>query len=561
MPSEAAQSAAIAALQARLPGQVRSDRLTRALYATDASIYEITPDAVCLPKSAEDVAAIVEVCSEHRTPITPRGAGTGLTGGAVNTGVQIDLSRHMCQIRDLDTEARTVRVGPGVVLDELNAYLAPHRLYFAPDVATSSRATIGGMIGNNSCGAHSVYIGRTVNHIRQIQVVLSDASIVNWGDGSASNGGAFAQRCVETIARVGNELADEIKRRWPTVMRRNGGYALDRLQLDDGRANADTIIVGSEGTLGIVTEATLNLLPIPAHKGLVVAHFNDMLSSLAATPVILKHNPAAVELVDKLILDATLMNPSMLRRRWFLDGDPAAILIIELYDEDAGDLQRRLNDLAADLKRQHLGYAWPIISDPAKQGDPWEVRKSGLGLLMSIPGDNQPYAFVEDTAVEPDRLHDYIKRFGEIMSEEGVDQAGYYAHASVGCLHVRPVLNLKRGRDVSRMRRIADRISSLAQDFGGTMTGEHGDGLVRSEWLAKIYGPRITAGFRAIKAAFDPQNLLNPGKIVDPLPMDENLRLGDSFRTQEPLTILNYEKHGGIAGLAGMCTGVGQCRR
>lgn len=561
MPAETAQSAVIAALTQRFPGQIRSDRLARALYATDASIYEITPDAVFFPRSVEDVCAAVAICSEHGMPVTPRGAGTGLTGGAVNRGVQMDLARHMGQIGELDVEARTVKVGPGVVLDELNAYLAQHGLYFAPDVATSSRATIGGMIGNNSCGAHSVYVGRTVNHIKQVELVLSDASTVRWGEGLALNGNSFANECVETIRRVGQDLADEIKRRWPTVMRRNGGYALDRLQLSNGQINPDTIMVGSEGTLSITTGATLNLLPLPKHKGLVVAHFKDMLSSLAAVPAILAHQPAAIELVDKLILDATLMNPAMLRRRWFIDGDPAAILIIELYDEDAADLERRLNDLAGDLKRQSLGYAWPIISDPSGQADPWEVRKSGLGLLMSIPGDDQPYAFVEDTAVEPDRLHDYIKRFGEIMAEEGVQQAGYYAHASVGCLHVRPVLNLKRDQDVKRMRRVADRISSLALDYGGTMTGEHGDGLVRSEWLAKIYGPRIIDGFRAIKAAFDPQNLLNPGKIVDPLPMDENLRYGADFQSSEPLTILNFEKHGGMAGLAGMCSGVGQCRQ
>lgn len=551
---------ALAEIAASIEGEVRTDALSRAIYATDASIYEIVPDGVVLPKHADDVGTCVRICAKHHVPITARGAGTGLTGGAVNRGVQIDLSHHMNRIVAIDPQAQTVRVQPGVVLDELNAALAHHNLHFAADVATSSRATIGGMIANNSCGAHSVSIGRTVNHMLALDVVLSDGSRATWGENADTADTPVAQAGEAAINAVVRELHDEIETRYPKVLRRNGGYALDRVRTDD-RVNVETILCGSEGTLAIIVEATLKLTPLPKHKGMIVAHFDDMLASLAATPQALTHKPAAVELVDKFILDATKANPAMARRRSFLKGDPAAILVCELYDEDESDLLMRLHALADDLQQNGHGYAHPVIMDAAEQADVWEVRKGGLGLLMSIPGDRQPYAFVEDTAVDPARLRDYIECFSRILHEEGVDQAGYYAHASVGCLHVRPVLNLRLSSDVTRMHRIADRISSLALEFGGTMTGEHGDGIVRSEWLEKMYGPKIIAAFKRIKQTFDPDNILNPGKIVDPLPMTSNLRYGEGFSSAELPTELDFSKHGGMAGLANMCSGVGQCRQ
>ncbi|GJM25546.1 MAG: oxidoreductase [Phycisphaerae bacterium] len=552
---------ALSEIAAAIEGGVRSDRLSRALYSTDASIYEMTPDGVVLPKSVEDVRAAVKICNEHGVPITARGAGTGLAGGAVNLGIQLDCSRHLDRIIEIDPKGRSVRVGPGVVLDELNAALKPHGLQFAPDVATSSRANLGGMIANNSCGAHSVSSGRTCDHIKSIDVVLSDGSLVRWGADAEQTDNALARECEEVLRLVASDEAAEIKARFPKVFRRNGGYALDRLENANGRINADTIICGSEGTLGVVVEATLNLVELPKHKGLVVAHFEDMLASLSATPIVLEHDPAAVELIDRLIVNAAMHNPGMSTRRAWIKGDPAAVLICELYDDDERRLEERLVVLSEDLEKRTEGYAFPVISAANEQANVWEVRKAGLGLLMSEPGDDQSYAFVEDTAVEPARLRDYIERFAKILKEEGVEQAGYYAHASVGCLHVRPVLNLKKDGDVKRMYRVADRVSSLALEFGGTMTGEHGDGIVRSCWLEKMYGPRIIAAMKRIKQTFDPKGILNPGKIVDPLPMTENLRYGGSFESQDFKTTLDFSAHGGMAGLAGMCSGVGQCRQ
>lgn len=560
-PISPAAAAVLAELGTDTTCECRADLLARALYATDASIYEITPDAVVWPRSVADVQAAVRACARHGVPLTPRGAGTGLSGGCVNRGVQLDVSRHLNRILDVDPPRRTARVQPGVVLDELNAVLKPHGLHFSPDVATSNRATIGGMIGNNSAGAHSLVMGRTNDHVLGVDVVLSDGSVHAWGTGGSGDGNELARRCNEAVAAVLRDYGDEIAARFPKVFRRNGGYALDRLRSDNGRLNTEQLIVGSEGTLGIVVEATLSLLPLPQERGLVVVHYTDLLAALQSVPTILEHQPSAIELVDHLILDGTKDNAAMQRRRWFLEGDPAAVLIVEFYEEDAGRLQRRLAELAADLKARAIGYAWPIITDLPRQADVWDVRKAGTGLLMSRPGDTQPYDFVDDCAVDPARLHDYIVRLQEILAAEDIPRTGYYAHASVGLLHVRPALNLKTREGVQKLRRIADRVSLLVKEFEGAMTGEHGEGLVRSEWIERMFGAQLVEAFRRVKTAFDPQGLFNPGKIVDPLPMDANLRHGEGFKSQQPPTVLDFSAHGGMAGLAEMCSGLGECRK
>jgi FAD/FMN-containing dehydrogenase/Fe-S oxidoreductase len=553
-------------------GDVRTDRLARTLYATDASIYEIVPDGVVLPRCTADIVSTVRLCAQYGVPVTARGAGTGLTGGCVNRGVQLDLSRYLNRILHIDARAGTAHVEPGVVLDELNAAIKPHGLQFAPDVATSSRATIGGMIANNSCGAHSLIYGRTVDHILALDVVLSDGSRHTYGaprgltggaqeDVPQAAGNALAARGDALLSQLRSELADEIAARYPKVLRSNGGYALDRLRVDGGRLTTERLLSGSEGTLGIITSAVVKLIALPRHKGLVVVHFAALQEALNSVPKMLKHQPAAVELIDKFITDASKDNPTFAHKRGFLQGDPAAILIVEFYEEDAGRLQERMAGLAADLRGQGCGYAWPLLTDATQQQYVWDVRKAGTGLLMSRPGERQPYDFVDDTAVDPAVLGPYMEKFRQIMVEEGCEQAGYYAHASVGCLHVRPVLNLRRRDDIERMHRIADRVSSLALEYGGTMTGEHGDGLVRSCWLEKMYGPRLTAAFRQIKETFDPQNILNPGKIVNAPAMTANLRYGEGYRVQQPLTLLDFSAHGGMAGLAEMCSGLGQCRQ
>jgi len=548
-------------LRTRVHGELRTDRLTRAIYATDASIYQIVPDGVLLPRCTADIVAAAQLCGDHAVPLTARGAGTGLTGAAINRGLIVDCSRYFNRILALDPQGRTVRVEPGVVLDELNAVLKPHGLHFAPDVATGSRATVGGMIALNSCGARSILYGRTVDHVLSLEVVLADGSRCTWGQGRAAPDNPLAQKCEEVLARIALEHADEIAARYPKVLRSNGGYALDRVRVADGRPNVETVICGSEGTLAIVVGATLRLTPLPKCKALLTVQFAELLPALEAVPVALEHGPAAVELIDELILRATACNPTMAKRRWFVDGCPQGVLVCELCDDEPTRLRRRLRDLEADLRRRSSGTNLRLIDDPARQTDVWELRKAGLGLVMSAPGDRQPLAFIEDAAVEPRRLPEYVARLDQLLAEEGITQIGHYAHASVGCLHVRPVLNLKQRDDIERMRRIAERVSRLVCAFGGTISGEHGDGIVRSQWLELMYGPRILAAFAQLKRTFDPAGILNPGKIVEPLPMTENLRLGPEYRTRDVSTTLDFSAYGGMAGLAEMCSGVGQCRQ
>jgi FAD/FMN-containing dehydrogenase/Fe-S oxidoreductase len=551
-------------LAAQLAGEIRTDRLSRTLYATDASIYEIIPDAVVMPKTADDVARTVQFCAQHKLPVTGRGGGTGLHGGCINRGIIIDFTRYMNRVLEFDPQRRVIRVEPGVVLDELNALLARHGLQFPPDVATSSRATVGGMIANNSCGAHSMIYGRTVDHVIDLDLVLADGSQCRWGRDQEPTDNPLAARCANELRRILNEQGDLITERFPKVSRSNGGYALDRLQVanaNNGPLNAAPLLSGSEGTLCVMTAATLNVIPLPKCKGLVNVHYDDLIKAFESVPTLLTHQPAAIELVDKFILDATKDNPAMQRRRWFLQGDPAALLTVEFYDEDEASLKRRMDELVAALERDQIGYAYTRIDEPAKQEDVWAVRKGGTGLLMSQPGPTQPYDFVDDCAVDPSRLADYMIRLRQVLAEEGAEQAGYYGHASVGVVHVRPALNLRQQRDIQRLRRIGDRIASLVAEFGGAMTGEHGDGIVRSEWIERTYGKELVEVFRQIKQRFDPDNILNPGKIVDPLPMDGTLRYGVGYEADDPSTMLDFGKFGGMAGLADMCSGIGQCRQ
>ncbi len=548
------------ALAPKIQGIARFDRLARTLFATDASIYEIIPAGVVWPKCTDDVVSIVHACREHAVPIVPRGAGTGLTGGCVGHGLVIDSSRFLTDIRQIDVANRTVRVQPGVVLDELNRRLAVHGLHFAPDVATANRATIGGMIANNSCGARSVHYGRTVDHVAELTVVLSDGNVVTWPAPMAEQSHAVSHIESE-LFRIAIDHREEVGRRFPKLMRHNGGYALDRICDDTGPINPVTIICGSEGTLCMVVEAVLKLTPLPNHTAMLIVHFDDLLDALSSTSAILAHRPSAIELVDNMILTAASQSTANEASHASVDLAATAVLLIELIDEDGAELNDRLRALMTDLEQQDIGRDRRLLTDALHQRAVWGLRRRGLGLLMSRPGDEQSYAFVEDTAVDPSRLREYIARFRDILAAEGIRQAGYYAHASVGVIHVRPVLNLKTAAGVANMRRIADCVSSLAMEFGGAMTGEHGDGLLRSCWLEKMYGPQLLKAFRDVKHAFDPVNLFNPGKIVDPLPMTENLRYGPQYTSSSVKTHLDFSTHGGPAGLAEMCSGVGECRK
>ena len=551
-------------LTRQLEGEVRFDTISRALYSTDASVYQIQPLGVVIPKTRRDIIRTIEICARHRCPLTMRGGGTSQGGQAIGEGIQIDTSKYYNRVLEVSEAGRWVRVEPGIVLDELNAQLAPIGLRFAPDISTASRATIGGMMANNSCGARSVVFGKTIDHVLEQTVALSDGTVVHFRDlprGEIPAGDTLEASCYRTVLRLASEHAAEIDRRYPKILRRVGGYNLDEFTDPAKPVNLARMLVGSEGTLGVVLEAKLRLVPLPRAKAVMVIAFADLLESLRAAPVILRHNPSAVEVMDKAILDNTRQNAGLDSiRNKFIAGDPAATLCVEFYGDRKEDLPPRLVALEQDLRSQRLGYHYHSETDPAQQARVWNLRESALGLSTAMKQDAKSISFVEDTAVAPEKLSEFIGRFLQIIQRHQTT-AGVYAHASVGCLHVRPVINLKTGEGVAKFQSIATEVANLVIEFGGALSGEHGDGLVRSPFMCQMFGPVLYEAFREIKRTFDPLGILNPGKIVDAPPMTSNLRFGAGYQTPSPQTWFDYSEYGGLGGAVEMCSGVGACRK
>jgi FAD/FMN-containing dehydrogenase/Fe-S oxidoreductase len=546
-------------------GEVRFDRVSRLLYSTDASMYQVMPVGVVLPRTEEDVIATVEMARRYGVPLLPRGGGTSLAGQTVGAAVVIDYSKYMRSVLDVDTEARTARVQPGIILDELNRHLTPSRFLFAPDPSTSNRGNVGGALGNNSCGAHSVVWGKTSDNVSALRTVLSDGTLADLGQLDKTGLETMAARdgLLGSIARelgtIGHEYGDEVAARYPKIMRRVSGYNLDLLGTGDGLDLAQ-FLVGSEGTLVNITEATLKLVPIPERKVLAVLHFANLIESMEATVATLELAPAAVEHIGAMILRQARAQPEFARLMDWVQGDPEAVLVVEFTGDTEAELTAKLDALDRRMKKSGLGYAVTRLVEPAAQARVWAVRRAGLGLIMNVPGPAKPLAFVEDTAVSPERLPEFVRRFDEIVRENGTE-AGYYGHASVGCLHIRPLIDPKSQDGIDRMARIADDISGLVLEFGGSLSGEHGDGLVRSQFLEKMFGPSIVEAFGRVKRAFDPDGLMNPGKIVDPASMTENLRYGVDYETVEPPTALSFQREGGLAAAIEMCNGQGACRK
>ncbi|MBZ5673801.1 MAG: FAD-binding protein [Acidobacteriia bacterium] len=552
-------------LESQIQGEVRFDTITRALYSTDASVYMIRPLGVAIPKNREDVIRIVQICGRMRCPLTMRGGGTSQAGQAIGEGLQVDISKYFNRVLEVNAEERWARVEPGVVLDELNAQLAPLGLRFAPDISTASRATIGGMMANNSAGARSVLYGKTIDHVLEQTVVLSDGSIAEFREiprHAVPQGDATMEaRCYQTVLRLAAEHADEIDRRYPKVLRRVGGYNLNDFVDQAAPVNLAKMMVGSEGTLGVVLEAKLRLVPLPKAKAVMVIEFADLLEALSAAPVIVSHGPSAVEVMDQAILDNTRQNANLDRiRKSFIEGDPAATLCVEFYGDKKEDLPPRLVALEEDLRARKLGYRYHTDTDPVSQARIWSLREAALGLSMAMKEDAKSISFVEDTAVAPEKLSEYIGRFLKIVHEHGTT-AGVYAHASVGCLHVRPVVNMKTEEGVAKFESLAKAVANLVLEFGGALSGEHGDGLVRGPFMRQMFGDRLYEAFREIKRTFDPHGIFNPGKIVDSPPLTSNLRFGAGYKTPNPTTWFDYSDFGGFGGAVEMCSGVGACRK
>ncbi len=539
------------ALDGRIEGEVRFDEVTRALYSTDASAYQLHPMGVVLPRTREDIVNAVGTAARLGCAVTMRGGGTSQAGQAIGEGLIIDTSKYYNRILEINAGERWARVEPGIVLDELNAALKPHNLRFAPDISTASRATVGGMMANNSAGARSVLYGKTIDHVLEQTILLANGEIIS----------SDHPPLLREVQRIAMENADEIDRRFPKVLRRVGGYNLDCFTDPGKPANLSKIMVGSEGTLGVVLEAKINLVPLPKAKAVLAIQFRDLLEALAATPAILLHKPSAVEVMDAFILDNTRQSPRLEAiRRTFLEGDPGALLCVEFYADRADELPPRLCALEADLRERRTGYHFFHALDLPAQQRIWSLREAALGLSMAQKGDAKSLSFVEDTAVAPERLSEYIGRFLALIRKHGTS-AGVYAHASVGCLHVRPVVNMKTAEGVAKFQAIANDVADLVLEYGGALSGEHGDGYVRSPFMEKMFGPKIYQAFRAIKRLFDPQGILNPGKIVDAPPLASNLRFGAGYQSPNPATYFDYSEYGGMGGAVEMCSGVGACRK
>ena len=546
-----------------MDAEVRFDTVSRALYSTDASVYKLQPLGVIIPRTRAALIDVVNLCMKHRVSLTMRGGGTSQAGQAIGEGVIVDCSKYLHRVIEVNAEERWARVEPGVVLDELNAQLAPLGLRFAPDISTASRATLGGMMANNSAGARSVLYGTTIHHVLEQTVMLADGSIVEFREMPRSAvpvGDTLEAACYSKVLGLAQQHEAEIDKRYPKILRRVGGYNLNEF-VGDGPVNLAKMMVGSEGTLGVILEAKVKLVPLPKAKAVMVIGFGDLLEALAAAPAILEHKPSAIEVMDRAILSGAGQNAGLEKtRREFIAGDPAATLCVEMYDDSKEALPPRLAALEADLRGKKFGESYRAETDLAQQQRIWGLREAALGLSMAVKEDAKSISFVEDTAVAPGKLSEFIGRFLEIIREHETT-AGIYAHASVGCLHVRPVVNLKTADGVAKFESIANAVAELVLEYGGALSGEHGDGLVRSPFMRQMFGDALYEAFRDIKRTFDPHNIFNPGKITDAAPVTSNLRFGAGYMSPNPQTFFDYSDWGGMGGAVEMCSGVGACRK
>jgi FAD/FMN-containing dehydrogenase/Fe-S oxidoreductase len=554
-------------------GEFHTDVVRRTVYATDASVYREQPLAVACPRDADDVRLLIAAAGQYGVGLIPRGGGTSLAGQVVGNGVVVDVSRHMTRILEVNAGERWAWVEPGVILDELNRHLQPDGVFFAPETSTSNRCTVGGMVGNNSCGAHSLIYGSTREHLLEIRALLSDGSEVIFSEATKTeflektSGKTMENRIYSTI----NELLSnpghqsEIRAQFPkeSIRRRNNGYAIDYL-LDmtpfGGRKpfNLCPLIAGSEGTLVFVTSVKIKLSPLPPPlKALVCIHLRSVEEALHANLIALQHQPEAVELIDRVILECTKDNLLQQRNRFFVQGDPGAILIVEFAGDDEPTLRSRSEQLERNMKSAGYGYHFPFIcgNDVNRV---WALRKAGLGVLSNIKGDAKPVSVIEDTAIAPEDLPGYIADFKNILTRYGLSCV-YHAHIATGELHLRPVLNLKKEDDVRLFRTIAEKTALLVKKYRGSLSGEHGDGRLRGEFIPLMYGNIVYQLFNDIKQGFDPNGIFNPGKIVDTPPMDSSLRYIPSREKFKPF--FDYSATLGMVRAVESCNGSGDCRK
>jgi len=567
------------ALKQSLDGDVFTDQVQKVIYATDASSYREIPMAVTRPKNKEDIRKIIDFARKNGTSVIPRAGGTSLAGQVVGPGIVVDISKYMNKIGELNLTERSIEVEPGVILSELNQFLFKHNLQFAPETSTANRCCIGGMLGNNSCGLHSLVYGSTREHILEVEGILSDGTDVRFGALSTEE---FQLKCSgnpelletkiyrniqETLTDSFNQLQIRNEYPDPKVTRRNNGYALDVLLETNPftgngkRFNFCKLLAGSEGTLVFITKIKLNLIPLPPKfQGLVCAHFNTLEDSFYGNIVALRHYPDAIELTDDIILNCTLENIEQRKNRFFIEGNPKAILTIEFSADTNEEIQEKARILEEDLRKEGYGYHFPLFTDKESIKKIWELRKAGLGLLSNIPGDKRNVTVIEDTAVAPEYLPQYIREFDQIIAQYGLTCV-YYGHIATGELHLRPLLNLKDPEDVKIYYSLAKEVAQLVKKFRGSLSGEHGDGRLRGEFIPLMLGQHNYELIRKLKYTWDPQNILNPGKIVDTPSITEDLRIMMGQPSFKANTLFNYAPHGDLLRSVEMCNGSGDCRK
>jgi FAD/FMN-containing dehydrogenase/Fe-S oxidoreductase len=552
-------------LRRKIKGEAYFDDVTRYLYSTDASLYEIQPVGVIVVRDKDDVVQAIRTAAKYGVSILPRGGGTSLAGQAVGQSLVIDCSKFMNRILELNAGERWVRVEPGLVRDELNQQIKHTGLHFAPETATSNRANIGGMVGNNSSGTRSIVFGKTVDHVLELRTILANGDEVLFSELMPTE---YEAKCRQKnlegqiyreTQRIVRENESEIRARFPKVMRRVGGYNLDEL-VDRENWNLSKILTGSEGTLACIVEAKLKLEPLPKATALLVVHFTDLIESLRAASTILQHGPAAVELLDDVIISLAHKNLEIRQLCTFVQGRPQALLLVEFFGDSGEEVREKLAMTETSLRQAGFGYAYVQALSPEEQARAWNVRKAGLGILQSMKGDAKPVAFIEDACVPVKVLPDYIAQVVAIVKKHGRDLS-IYGHASVGVLHVRPVLNLKQAEDVKILRQISEEVFELVRRYSGAWSGEHGDGLVRSYLNEKFFGAKLYQAFRELKCAIDPSGLMNPGKIVEAQSIEENLRINPTYQARQIPTHFRFSEDGGFNRAVEMCTGVGACRK
>jgi FAD/FMN-containing dehydrogenase len=565
-------------LKKRFTGDLRLDSASKILYSTDASMYQIEPLGVAIPKTQDDLQAAVELAAKYRIPILPRGSGSSLGGQAIGEALILDCSRYLDSIIEIDPETHSAIVEPGVILASLNRQAAKHGLMFGPDPASAERATLGGVIGNNATGAHSILYGMSADHLIDADVILGDGSLARWGilaveEIRKEKEVGVMGEVLSAAEKIRGQYADAIKKSYPRSWRNSAGYRLNYLlpwspstppqwSVDNyglpstvyrpqSTINLASLLAGSEGTLAVMRRAKVNLVRKPKHTILGVLAYDNIASACDDVPRLLEFHPSAIELVPRMILQLARSVPAYGRQMGWIVGDPAAVLVIEFSGDQLSALKEAV---------RKLGDVLTIAESAEEQSRVWNIRKMGLGILDSRPQAARPAAFIEDCAVPVERLGDFVREVEKILAEHRTE-GGIYAHASAGCLHIRPILNLQSGEGVRAVRSIGERVFALVMSLGGSMSSEHGDGISSGEWIEKTYGAEVSAAMRMLKQAADPYNLLNPKKMLDAPPMDTHLRYGEKYHKQVWTSALHFEHEHGLAGAIEHCNGQGVCRK